>query len=53
MIIKIMDMCYDWMDPIELVMDGFMGPNWYTDDATHFIEMDKESMEVKDVGDSD
>jgi DNA polymerase I-like protein with 3'-5' exonuclease and polymerase domains len=32
MVHKMMEYCADWMDPIPLEVDGFIGPNWYEED---------------------
>ena len=29
----------DWMDPIPLVVDGFIGPNWWKGDKTMEVEL--------------
>lgn len=46
---KITDYCADWMQPIRLVMEGFIGGNWYKKDAAKKVMMTANKMEVKDA----
>lgn len=48
-VVKMAEMTADWMDPIPLVMEGFLGPSWYKKAATHKIYMDPSKLEVKEA----
>ena len=39
MVEAMMEYCADWMTPISLVVDGFIGPNWYKGDAEEKVEL--------------